>query len=314
MAKKHGLGKGLEALLYASPVSKTEDKVHSAPSSDSFASVKEASKHISKEEGFSKKGSLLLELDVLTISPGRFQPRREIHQDELESLSQSIRAQGILQPIVVRSIQKDKYEIIAGERRWRAAQLAGLSLIPVILKEVTDEVALAMAIIENIQRENLNALEEAIALDRLAKEFSLTHAQIADSLGKSRVAVTNLMRLLSLTDEVKRLLEKGQIEAGHAKVLLGLRGHEQIRIATMVAHKGLSVRETERLIQRIDDKEPSKSKRRQESDPDIRRLINSLSEKLGAEVDIQHGTQGKGKVVIQYNTLDELEGILEHIK
>lgn len=286
--KKPGLGRSLEALLSAS------QPVSGSASTDVVTN--------------------LLELAVTQLSPGKYQPRQHISEVELETLSESIRSQGVIQPIIVRLISKDKYEIIAGERRWRAAQLAGLTTIPVVIKDVPDEKAMIIALIENIQRENLNPLEEAQALERLAKEFDLTHIQVADAVGKSRAAVTNLLRLLGLTEEVKQYLEKGQIEVGHAKVLLGLKTHQQSTIAKTIIAKGLSVRETERLVAGLLERDPSKPRRAQSLDPDIRRLQNSLSEKLGAVVELHHGLQGRGKLIIQYNSLEELDGILEHIQ
>lgn len=286
--KKPSLGRNLGALLTASMIT--------SPSSEPESS------------------HALLEIALSDIVPGKYQPRREFHQPELEALANSIRAQGVLQPIVVRSLRDKRYEIIAGERRWRASQLAGLTEIPALIKDVPEEAAMAIALIENIQRENLTALEEAMALDRLSKEFGLTHIQVAESVGKSRSAITNLLRLLTLSDDVKLMLEQGDIEVGHAKALLGLRGHNQSQIAKMIVQKGLSVRETERVVARFQEESSLKPKSRVVVDPNVRALQNSLSEKLGAEVEIVHGQQGRGKVVIQYNSLDELDGILAHIQ
>jgi len=256
----------------------------------------------------------LLELPVSKLNPGPYQPRNEIKEIDLESLTHSIRAQGVIQPIVVRQIGPSQYEIIAGERRWRAARLAGLATVPVVVKKVSNEKAMAMALIENIQREDLTALEEAEALERLSKEFGLTHIQVAEAVGKSRTAVTNLLRLLTLTDEVKRLLESGVIEAGHAKALLGLKDQQQKQTARIIVEKGLSVREAERLInQTTENVVAAPSKKRAVIDPDVKSLQQALSAKLGATVEINHGAQGRGRVIIQYNTLEELEGILEHI-
>lgn len=258
-------------------------------------------------------GGNLLEIALLNLRPGRYQPRQEIHQTELEMLADSIRAQGILQPIVVRPLSKNQYEIIAGERRFQAAKLVPLEKIPAIIKEVSDQEALAIALIENIQRENLNPLEEALALERLAKEFSLTHIQVADAIGKSRATVSNLLRLLTLTEDVKAMLARGDIEMGHAKVLLALRGSMQAQVARQIIEKKFSVRETERVVSRLLDENKPVSKKTT-LDPDIRRLQESLAEKLGASVQIMHGNHGKGKLVINYNSLEELDGILEHIK
>lgn len=261
-----------------------------------------------------EKKSGLLELEVTQLQPGRYQPRHSMDETQLEQLADSIRSQGIIQPILVRKIKADKYEIIAGERRWRAAQKAGLQRVPVVVKEVSDEKAMAMALIENIQREDLNALEEAHALERLSKEFGLTHEQVAEAVGKSRTTVTNLLRLLTLTEDVKRLLEKGKLAFGHAKVLLGLKSHQQNQAARVIIDKELSVRETEQLVARFTETvSKSKAIKKEVMDPDVKRLQNTLSEKLGATVEIQH-KQGKGRVLIHYNSLEELEGILEHLE
>jgi len=252
-------------------------------------------------------------LKLENLKPGKYQPRKEIQPADLESLADSIRVQGIIQPIVVRKLDKQFYEIIAGERRWRAAKLAGLTEIPVIIKEVPDEAAMAIALIENIQRQDLNVLEEAIALERLAKEFGLTHIQVAEAVGKSRTGITNLLRLLTLNEDVKMLLDRGEIEAGHAKVLLTLKGTEQSNIARIVVAKNLSVRETESLIN-AQKNIPGQEITKRPVDPDIRRLQSSLADKLGAAVKILYNQKGRGKIIIKYTSLDELEGILEHIQ
>lgn len=253
-------------------------------------------------------------IDVTQLSPGRYQPRKEILESELESLADSIRTQGVLQPIVVRPPTADgRYEIIAGERRFRASRLAGLKEVPAIIKDVSDEAAMAIALIENIQRENLNPVEEAEALDRLAKTYELSHSEVAEAVGKSRTSVTNLLRLLNLNDDVRLLLERGDIDMGHAKVLLGVQGHLQSTLARAVVNQGLSVRETEKLLARSQMNEPPAAFK-QPVDPDISRLQMTLSEKVGAPVKILHNNRGKGRVVIRYNSLDELDGILAHIQ
>ena len=258
------------------------------------------------------------ELAVELMKRGRYQPRSDIRQESLEDLADSIRAQGVVQPIVVRPIRETgdgaRYEIIAGERRWRAAQLAGLHKLPVIIRDVPDEAAIAMSLIENIQRENLNPLEEARALDRLIREFEMTHQRAAEAVGRSRAAVSNLLRLLELTEEVKALVEARSIEMGHARALLGLaEPRAQAAAAREVASKGLSVRETERLVKRL-QAPPRKPPPRSPADPDIRRLEGELAEKLGARVALQHTSGGRGKLVVSYNSLDELDGILAHIR
>lgn len=294
------LGKGLEALLGAA---------RSIP-------LPEKDPDSAKE-----KHPGVLELEVKQLAPGRYQPRRIMREADLETLADSIRTQGIIQPILVRKTGEDHFEIIAGERRWRAAQMAGLTKVPVVVKTVSDENAMAIALIENIQRENLSPLEEALALERLSKEFNLTHQQVADAVGKSRAAVSNLLRLLTLPDEVKTYLEQSRLEVGHAKVLLGLHGKAQLEAAEVVVNKGLSVRETEHLIDQMltrvadsNGEKNTKPQRRLSKDPDVQQLENSLSEKLGASVEIVHGQHGKGRVIIQYNNLEELDGILAHIQ
>jgi ParB family chromosome partitioning protein len=242
--------------------------------------------------------------------------------ESLQELADSIRAQGVVQPIVVRPLAAQRtgepvrYEIIAGERRWRAAQMAGLHEIPAVIRRVSDEAAVAMSLIENIQRENLNPLEEARALDRLIREFDMTHQSAADAVGRSRAAVSNLLRLLELADEVKALVESRQLEMGHARALLGLaQVRQQVEVALLVAKKGLSVRETEALVRRLSTPRPAADTREPlRPDPNVARLEQDLGDKLGAKVLLQHGPKGRGKLVISYNSLDELDGILAHIQ
>jgi len=235
----------------------------------------------------------------------------------LRELADSIAAQGVIQPILVRSLVGGRYEILAGERRWRAAQQAGLGEIPVVIREADEQAAMAIALIENIQRADLNPLEEATALQRLLGEFGLTHAQIAEAIGKSRASVTNLLRLLELNDDVKRALERSQLEMGHARALLGLKGPRQSAAAAQVIARGLSVRETERLVRQLqqeDEMRPASPPRSPALDPDVRRLQEDLADRLGAKVEIQPGARGAGRLVIAYHSLDELDGILAHIK
>lgn len=299
--KKRGLSKGLDALL-----AETLDLTRIS-SKDLTQDEKNATAPgVQVSAGF-------VELNVKRLRPGRFQPRRTIQESELESLANSIKEQGVLQPIVVRAVGNEGYEIIAGERRWRASQLAGLTTVPVIIKNVPDEAALAIALIENIQREDLNPLEEAIALDRLGTEFGLSHEKIAQAVGKSRTTITNLLRLLALRPDVKVLLDRGDIDLGHAKVLLALQGPQQSVIAREVVAKRLSVRETEQLVTRTLEGKTVVNPLKHAADPDIRRLETNLSEKVGAAVKIIQSTKGKGKLLIKYNSLDELDGILAHI-
>lgn len=280
--KKRGLGRGLDALLTSNRTSSSES-----------ATV------ISSE---------LQQLPVEFLKPGKYQPRKDMSQEALEDLASSIRAQGVIQPIVVRPIAKNQFEIIAGERRWRASQLAQLAEVPCIVKDVPDEAAVAIALIENIQREDLNAMEEAVALERLLNEFSLTHQQVADAVGKSRASVTNLLRLNQLNDDVKLLLEHGDIEMGHARALLALKDAEQSDAARLVAAKQLTVRETENLVRRILEPKPVVAAKPR--DPDVMSLEQRLSERFAAPVQISYNNKGKGKLEIAYSSLDELDGII----
>ena len=266
-------------------------------------------------------GDRLANLPVDLLQRGKYQPRMDMRPESLGELADSIKARGLVQPILVRPLprpnpgESQRYEIIAGERRWRAAQMAGLADIPAVIRDVPDEAAVAMALIENIQREDLNPLEEARALLRLIEEFGLTHQAAAEAVGRSRAAVSNLVRLMELADEVKEMLEGRRIEMGHARALLGLTvKRQQIEVAGVVANKGLSVRETEELVRRIINPRAAESKEPAAVDPDIQRLERDLADKLGAKVMFQHSTSGKGKLVVAYNSLDELEGILAHIQ
>ncbi|HEC18953.1 MAG TPA: ParB/RepB/Spo0J family partition protein [Gammaproteobacteria bacterium] len=287
--KKRGLGRGLEALLGNSATAVATGDAETP-------------------------GADLREVPVDLLQPGKYQPRTDMHPESLEELASSIKAQGVVQPIVIRPIDGGRYEIIAGERRWRAAQLAGLHEIPAVVRDVPDEAAIAMALIENIQREDLNPIEEAIALQRLIDEFEMTHQQAAQAVGRSRAAVSNLLRLLTLNDDVRRMLEHGDLEMGHARALLALEGAAQSEAARDVAARGYSVRETEQLVRRLGSA-PAKAKKTGKSlDPDIKRLQDELTEKLAAKVLFQHAAKGNGKLVIHYTSLDELDGILARIQ
>ena len=267
-------------------------------------------------------GEELAKLPLDLLQRGRYQPRIDMRPETLSELADSIKAQGVVQPIVVRPLEppvngeSQRYEIIAGERRWRAAQMAGLSEIPAVNRHIPDEAAIAVALIENIQRENLNPLEEARALERLVSEFGLTHQEVAQAVGRSRAGVSNLLRLLELTAEVGELLEKRTLEMGHARALLGLtERRQQTEVALLVARKGLSVRETEALVRRLQAPHaPVAPDGSVERDPNVTRLEQELAEKLGARVAIQAGRGGRGKLVVSYNSLDELDGILAHIQ
>ena len=286
MVKKRGLGKSLDALLIGSLAT--------------------------AEESYPKAGEKLSQLPVEIIQRGKYQPRRQMNQDALEDLANSIRAQGVIQPIVVRPLLGGRYEIVAGERRWHAAQLAGLTEIPAIIKDIPDEAAVAIALIENIQRESLNPIEEGFALQRLIDEFSMTHQQVAESVGKSRASVTNLLRLLQLADEVKVMLEKGDLEMGHARALLSLPLVLQIEAGHIIINKQLSVRETEELARRL--QMPNLPQMPKSIDPDIRRLQEDLATRLRLAVAIQSSPKGKGKVIIRYSDFSELDAILAYFQ
>ncbi len=302
--RKRGLSKGLDALLSSNEAYQRQPEEVSVDG-DGEATEQQAQRP--------PRDGDLRHLPVELMQRGRYQPRKDMSADALEELAESIRAQGVMQPIVVRPLGDNRYEIIAGERRWRAAQMAELDSIPAVIREVPDEAAIAMSLIENIQRENLNPMEEALALARLKEEFGLTHQQVADAVGKSRAMVTNLLRLMSLEADVKKLLEHGDLEMGHARALLSLTGAKQVEAARTVVAKGLSVRQTETLVREFEKEKPAKPAPAKE-DPNVRHLINDLSDRLGAPVQIQQGNAGKGKLVISYNNLDELDGILAHIK
>lgn len=286
--KKRGLGRGLDALLSSATANTLQEQAVQAPVSE------------------------LQHLRLERIQRGKYQPRGDMDQASLEELAQSIKAQGVMQPIVVRLIAKNSYEIIAGERRWRAAQLAGLEVIPALVRDVTDEAAIAMALIENIQREDLNPIEEAMALQRLQKEFELTQQEVANAVGKSRASVANLLRLINLPDEVKTLLAHGDLEMGHARALLGLPAEQQVEAARQVVARGFTVRQTEALVRNMLADTPVKQQ--PVVDPDVQRLEKKLAERLGTQVKIKQGPKGKGQLVISYGTLEELQGVLAHIR
>ncbi|WP_415879435.1 ParB/RepB/Spo0J family partition protein [Methylomonas sp. TEB] len=280
MQKKRGLGRGLSELLgdVSAPVPEKSQDTQSLP--------------------------------IEFLQRGKYQPRKDMDPEKLKELSDSIAAQGIIQPIIVRKIDSEKYEIIAGERRWRAAQLAELQDVPVLIKDLDDRSVMAIALIENIQREDLNALEEAEALHRLQDEFELTHQQIATAVGKSRTTVTNLLRLLELAGEVKGMLGKGLLEMGHARALLGLDEAKQVEIANKAVKQGLTVRAVEKLVREQHEDKPAVVKK---IDPDTLRLQRDLSERTGAKVEINHQSSGKGKLIFTYTSLEELEGIIKKI-
>ena len=258
----------------------------------------------------------LRELPLDLIHRGRYQPRRDMDEEALQELSDSIKQQGVMQPVVVRPLDNGEYELVAGERRWRATQMAGLDRIPALIRQVPDEAAIALGLVENIQRENLNPIEEAGAFHRLQEEFGLTQQQVADAVGKSRTTITNLLRLMGLTEEVRVMLEHGDLEMGHGRALLGLAPEQQAPVARQVVSKSLSVRQTEALVRKTLEagNVGQKAQEAKREDPDIRHLQDRLADRLGARVAINHGKRGKGKVVIEYSSLDELDGILDHIK
>ncbi len=304
-AKKRGLGRGLDALLGSSRGAAAPAAVSPTP----------ATRAQQPATATGDGADVLRTLGVEQLQRGKYQPRVDMHSESLEDLADSIRQQGVVQPILVRVIDKGAYEIIAGERRWRAAQLAGLQEVPVVVREMDDRAAIAVSLIENIQRENLNPLEEARALQRLIDEFEMTHQQAAEAVGRSRTAVSNLLRLLELGEVATAMVERGELEMGHARALLALAPRTQVDAAHRVVDGGLSVRATEKLVKKLlaaGDKPPTKLPERR--DPDLVRLEQDLSDRVGAPVEVQAGAKGKGKLVISYGSLDELDGILEHIQ
>jgi len=307
-AKRTGLGRGLDALLGDVDISPPPVAIGPGQSDG-------------HRPASSDNGLKMISVDLLRR--GTYQPRQSMRQDTLEELADSIRAQGLIQPIIVRPLATTdvtgarRYEIVAGERRWRAAQLAGLGEVPAIVREIPDSAAIAVALIENIQRENLTPLEEAQSLRRLIDEFELTHQQAADAIGRSRTAVSNLLRLLDLGDEAKELVQAGELEMGHARALLSITSPRvQAELAALIARRGLSVRATEALVKKTLNGGSTSPKPASavSDDPNIRHLQDDLSGRLGAQVTIQHRAKGNGKLIVSYHSLDELEGILEHIK
>lgn len=296
MVKKR-LGRGLDALL-------SDRSISEAPSSQASDSSPEVIQHSGGQP----------EVDIYEVQPSPYQPRRHFAHEALEDLASSIRSQGLLQPIVVRPRAQGGYELIAGERRWRAAQLAGLTTIPAVIKTVTDQEASALALIENMQREDLNAMEEAMGLARLRDEFALTQQQIADAVGKSRVAIANLLRLMNLGTLTRQFLERGDIEMGHARALLAVDGMLQDQLAQRVVDQGLSVRQTENLVRNPGgDTKAKRNSAVSNKDPDTRRLEQRITEQIGAPTSIKHSAQGKGELTIKYSSLEELDGVLKHL-
>ena len=293
MAQKRKLNRGLEALLGTGLLAKDQDWTQAA------------------QTPAAEQGALtpVVELPIERFQRGAYQPRREFDEEALKTLASSIKAQGVLQPVVVRPMADDRYEILSGERRWRAAQMAGLDRVPVVIKEVSDEAAIAIGLIENIQREDLNPVEEGLGLKRLQDEFGLSQEQVAEAVGRSRSAVANMLRLLNLESEVLSMLERSELDAGHAKVLLALSGGDQVRAARNVCKRQLSVRQTEALVRGWGAKATPESP----VDPNISRLETDLSGRLGAKVRIQHQQNGKGRLEIHYTSLDELDGVLGKI-
>ena len=319
MQKKPTLGRGLADLLgrAASPPVSPVAEVPLAPLAATATPAGAPA---------SRPGEELARLPLDLLQRGRYQPRVDMRPESLQELADSIKSQGVVQPIVVRPVgapgagESQRYEIIAGERRWRAAQMAGLAQIPAVIRDIPDEAAIAVALIENIQRENLNPLEEARALERLISEFELTHQEAADAVGRSRVSVSNLLRLLELAPEVSEMLERRELEMGHARALLGLTNRrQQVEVATIIVKRSLSVRDTEALVRRLQERAPGGADATAEAgaghrDPNVQRLEQELADKLGAKVAIKHSSGGRGRLVVTYNSLDELDGILAHIR
>ena len=252
----------------------------------------------------------LKQINVHLLQRGEYQPRRFIHEQDLQELAASIEKHGVMQPIVIRPVDDDKhpYEIIAGERRWRAAQLAGLTEVPAIVRDLSDQVAIALALIENIQRQDLNPIDQAMALQRFHEEFGLSHQEIADTVGKARTTISNLLRLLTLAEPVKDFMQQSLLDMGHARAILTLKAKDQLSMAELVIEKSLSVRQTEQLVRDLNT--PKQAKEKQGLSSDIQQLSQRLSDRFGADVKIDHNKQGKGKLVINYHSLEELDGIL----
>ena len=287
-SKKRALGRGLDALLGI------------------------GAEQLATEEA---NGEQLKAIPLDLIQRGQFQPRLDIKAESLQELADSIKSQGVVQPVLVRPVGDDgRYELVAGERRWRAAQIAGLNTIPAVIRRVTGAEAMSIGLIENIQREQLNPIEEAAALDRLVREFDMTHERVAKSIGRSRAAVSNLLRLLDLESATRELLESGELEMGHARALLGLSALIQVKAARRIVSEGLSVRAAEALVRRLKERKHEREHTPKKVDPNISQLEQSLGERLGADVSIQHRSTGKGSLTIRYGSLDELDGILAHIK
>ena len=293
MQKKRGLGKGLDALLSTSRAAQ-----------DRQSAVEQAERDAVHQQQHGE----LRKLPIDWLQPGKYQPRKDMSAEALDELAASIKAQGVIQPIVVRAIDDKRFEIIAGERRWRAARLAGLVAVPCIINQVEDDAAVAIALIENIQREDLNAIEEAVALERLMTEFALTHQQVADAVGKSRSMVSNLLRLNSLNEDVKILVEHAELDMGHARALLALSGEQQSQIARQVADKGLTVRETEQLVKKL--LQPAVEKVEETPDPQLIQWQERISQSIGSQVSIKQGKKGSGKVVIDYKSAEQLERLV----
>ncbi len=298
--KRRGLGRGLDALLGGG---------HSKNPSDAANQALNVAEMPVADAG--PQDGQMHHLPVEFLQRGRYQPRRDMQPEALQELADSIKAQGVMQPIVVRPVGDKRYEIIAGERRWRASQLAGMETVPAIVRDVSDEAAIAMALIENIQREDLNPVEEALSLKRLQDEFGLTHQEVADAVGKSRTAVSNILRLLNLTEDVRIMLERGDIEMGHARCLLTLPADAQRLLARRIVAKGLSVRQAEALVRSFLSTPAEGEEVRPNAD--ILHLQEGLSERIGVPVEVQHSAKGSGRLVLKYNSLDELDGILHHM-
>lgn len=334
MARKKGLGKGLDALLHSMNMPELSAKQEESMSTDVIeeepkskpAKEQKTRQLVDKETTQGSPEAPIVEstpnglsisyLPIEYLARGEYQPRRDIDPDSLEELASSIKVRGVIQPLVVRPIGvgQKSFEIVAGERRWRASQIAGLDKVPCVVKPMADEAALAIALIENIQREDLNPIEEARALYRLQEEFKLTHQQIADAVGKSRTTITNVLRLNALSEELKRLVENGDLEVGHAKALLVLPESKQLEVSSIIVAKQLSVRQAESLVRQMQLNDKSKKTGQISVDPNVRKLQDDLADKLGALVSITHTAKGKGKLVVKFNSLDELDGILNHIQ